>query len=164
MYDFASSTMRDLVSISTDQLATLVEVSRHGTLRGAWTALFISEHGIRNRLIALERELGVELYRKARGIRTSEILTKAGRALLPEAIRLLEAAGDLKQTIHRKTTRRDIRASLALWELSTALVPDGTFHFPFVIASPSEDSQLIRITPHTAKRDQGGFGFTRRQQ
>jgi DNA-binding transcriptional LysR family regulator len=120
--------MRDLISISTDQLATLVEVARQGTLRGASSALFISEQGVRNRLIALERELGVELYRKARGIRTGEILTNAGRALLPEAIRLLDAAGDLAQTIHRKTSQREIHVASSQY-LSNYLLIDAIRRF-----------------------------------
>src|SRR5690349_20889761 len=94
------------VSLSTDQLAALVEVARHGSLRGASSALFITEQGVRNRLIALEQELGVELYRKVRGIRRGEILTSAGRALLPEALRLVDQAEGLRDLVHQAARPR----------------------------------------------------------
>src|SRR5687768_2796078 len=54
-------------SLSTDQLAALVELHQQGSLRAAAETLFITEQGVRNRLVALEERLGVELYRKRRG-------------------------------------------------------------------------------------------------
>jgi len=49
--------MGESPSLSTDQLAALVELARQGTLRAAAEALHLSEQGVRNRLIALESRL-----------------------------------------------------------------------------------------------------------
>ena len=54
-------------SLSTDQLSAFVELARLGSLRAAAARLVISEQGLRNRLLALEQRLGVQLYRKSRG-------------------------------------------------------------------------------------------------
>ncbi len=54
-------------SVSTDQIAAFVELARLGSLRAAAEGLLITEQGLRNRLLALEKRLGVELYRKSRG-------------------------------------------------------------------------------------------------
>ena len=56
--------MSGVPSLSTDQVAGLVELARCGSLRQAATGLHITEQGIRNRLIALVQRIGVELYRK----------------------------------------------------------------------------------------------------
>jgi DNA-binding transcriptional LysR family regulator len=84
-----------LPSLSTDQIETLVEVGRQGSLRRAAELLHISEQGMRNRLIALERRLGVELYHKRRGIRRGSVLTRQGRQFLPHARSFLERALEL---------------------------------------------------------------------
>jgi DNA-binding transcriptional LysR family regulator len=82
-------------SLSTDQVAAIVELARRGSLRAAAGALFITEQGVRNRLLALEDRLGVELYRKTRGRRTASPLTEQGRRFLPRAIEFLSQAGQL---------------------------------------------------------------------
>jgi DNA-binding transcriptional LysR family regulator len=80
---------------STDQVAAFVELARQGSLRGAADVLLITEQGLRNRLIALEQRLKVELYRKRRGRRTGSPLTAEGRRFLPQAVSFLERARDL---------------------------------------------------------------------
>lgn len=87
--------MSEIPSLSTDQLAALAELSRQGSVRAAAEVLHISEQGLRNRLVALESRLGVELYRKRRGIRQGTALTEAGRRLLPHALAFLNQAGQL---------------------------------------------------------------------
>jgi DNA-binding transcriptional LysR family regulator len=116
------------VHLSLDHLTALAEVARHGSLRAAAGALFITEQGVRNRLIALEQELGVELYRKARGIRRGEILTAAGRALLPEAVRLLEQAGSLRDVVQGAGTQRDVHIAASQY-LSTYILIDAIRQF-----------------------------------
>ena len=56
-------------SLSTDQVAAFVELAKQGSLREAAKGLHITEQGVRNRLLALEQRLGVELYQKRRGVR-----------------------------------------------------------------------------------------------
>jgi DNA-binding transcriptional LysR family regulator len=115
--------MFNALSLSTDQLLTLVEVARHGSLHAASAALFITEQGVRNRLIAMERELGVELYRKARGVRRGEILTKQGRTLLPHVIQLLEQAGALRDLCAGTVAPQEIHLASSQY-LSTYLLID----------------------------------------
>jgi len=56
-----------VLSISTDQVAAFVELARQGSLRDAAQVLHITEQGVRNRLLALEGRLRVQLYHKSRG-------------------------------------------------------------------------------------------------
>ncbi len=80
----------EIPSLSSDQIAAFVELARLGSLRAAAENLLITEQGLRNRLLALEKRLGVELYRKRRGPRRSGPLTEQGRRFLPAAIDFLE--------------------------------------------------------------------------
>jgi DNA-binding transcriptional LysR family regulator len=82
-------------SLSTDQISAFVEVARQGSLRRAAEVLVITEQGLRNRLLALEERLGVELYRKRRGLRRPTQLTEQGRQFLPHAGAFLERAREL---------------------------------------------------------------------
>src|SRR5262249_46290694 len=85
------------LSLSTDEVAAFAELARHGSLRAAARVLHITEQGVRNRLLALETRLKVELYRKARGPRRSSPLTEQGRQLLPHALAFLGRAGQLAE-------------------------------------------------------------------
>jgi DNA-binding transcriptional LysR family regulator len=82
-------------SLSTDQVSAFVEVARQGSLRRAAEVLVITEQGLRNRLLALEARLGVELYRKRRGLRRATQLTEHGRQFLPHAAAFLDRAREL---------------------------------------------------------------------
>ena len=82
-------------SLSTDQVSAFVEVARQGSLRRAAQVLVITEQGLRNRLLALEARLGVELYRKRRGLRRATQLTEQGRQFLPHAAAFLDRAREL---------------------------------------------------------------------
>jgi DNA-binding transcriptional LysR family regulator len=82
-------------SISTDQVAAFVELARQGSIRQAAAVLEVSEQGLRNRLLALEDRLQVDLYQKSRGRRTTTQLTERGHHFLPRATAFLERARDL---------------------------------------------------------------------
>ena len=84
-----------LPSLSTDQVAAFVELARRGSIRAAAEGLFITEQGLRSRLIALEERLGVQLYRKSRGMRRTTPLTPQGQQFLPHAEAFLERAAEL---------------------------------------------------------------------
>ncbi|MBN9118594.1 MAG: LysR family transcriptional regulator [Planctomycetes bacterium] len=79
-------------SVSTDQVAALVELARAGSLRAAAAGLHITEQGLRNRLIALEAQLKAPLYHKQRGPRRRSPLTPQGEQFLPQARSFLESA------------------------------------------------------------------------
>lgn len=87
--------MDSFPSLSTDQVAAFVELHRQGSLRAAAEKLLITEQGLRNRLLVLERRLGVQLYRKSRGVRRVTPLTPAGKQFLPRAVAFLERASEL---------------------------------------------------------------------
>ena len=82
-------------SLSTDQVAAFVQLARQGSLRAAAETLFISEQGLRSRLLALEQRLGVELYRKSRGLRRRTPLTPQGQQFLAHAEAFLDRASHL---------------------------------------------------------------------
>ena len=50
--------MKPPPSLTTDQVAAFVLLANHGSIRAAAGELHITEQGVRNRLIALERQLG----------------------------------------------------------------------------------------------------------
>jgi DNA-binding transcriptional LysR family regulator len=87
--------MGALPHLSTDQVAAFVELARQGKIRSASSGLGITEQGLRSRLVSLESQLGVELYRKSRGPRRSAVLTDQGRRFLPHALAFLERAHEL---------------------------------------------------------------------
>ena len=95
--------------ISTDQVHAFVEVSRQGQIRAAAAVLAITEQGLRNRLLALEAQLGVELYRKVRGPRRLTVLTDAGHRFLPHALALLERAREMYQTFAVDVGAQEVR-------------------------------------------------------
>jgi len=101
----------DVPSLSTDQLAAFVELARQGSLRRAAEALIISEQGLRNRLVALEERLKVELYRKARGLKRTTPLTQQGHRFLPHAVAFLERACDLAGLFEGADSRRVIHVA-----------------------------------------------------
>ena len=77
-------------SVSTEQVAAFVELARRGSLREAARDSHVTEQGLRNRLLALEKQLGVELYHKSRGRRLHSPLTPHGEAFLPHARAFLD--------------------------------------------------------------------------
>src|SRR5262245_19505162 len=81
--------------LSTDQVAAFVELAQRGSLRAASESLFISEQGLRSRLLVLEKQLGVELYLKSRGPRRRTPLTPQGQQLLSHAQAFLDRASHL---------------------------------------------------------------------
>lgn len=92
-------------SLSTDQVAAFVELARQGSLRRAAETLHITEQGLRNRLLTLERRLKAELYRKRRGFRRSTQITEQGLKFLPHAAAFLERARELCELFDGATVR-----------------------------------------------------------
>jgi DNA-binding transcriptional LysR family regulator len=130
-------------SLSTDQLAAFVELAQQGSLRGAAEVLHLTEQGIRNRLVALESRLGVELYRKQRGIRRTAPLTEEGRRLLPHAIAFLERAGELTELFGESAEPRVVHVVASQYLIAYALIDVvRRFH-------AAEPTIRIRLSAHT---------------
>lgn len=100
-----------LPSLSTDQVAALVELARAGSLRGAAAGLHITEQGLRNRLVALEARLGVPLYHKQRGPRRRSPLTPQGEQFLPHAAAFLEQARRLAGVFAAPTGPQEVHVA-----------------------------------------------------
>jgi len=114
--------MAEHLSLSTDQVAALVELSRQGDLRRAARALHITEQGVRNRLLALEARLDVELYRKARGPRRAPPLTEKGRLFLPHALAFLDRARQLSEVFAAPAEPREIHVAATQYLILYVLV------------------------------------------
>lgn len=109
-------------SLSTDQIAAFVELARQGSLRGASEVLHITEQGVRNRLLALEERLQVELYRKSRGRRQTTPLTQRGQEFLPHASAFLERAGALVDLFVAPAEPREVHVAASQYLIRYVLI------------------------------------------
>ena len=146
------------VSLSTDTVAAFVELSRHGSLRKAAESLFITEQGVRQRLIALEAILGVELYRKSRGRRLATPLTLQGQQFLPKAMAFLKQADELVQFADGPIGPRVIQVVASQYLIAYVLIDAvRRFHakFPLIrvqlsAKSEAEIERALLSDPHVA--------------
>ena len=109
-------------SLSTDQVAAFVELARQGSLRRAAETLHLSEQGLRSRLIAVERRLGVELYCKRRGMRHTTPLTAQGRRFLPHAQAFLERSRELRELFGGEQGPREVRVAASQYLIHYLLI------------------------------------------
>jgi DNA-binding transcriptional LysR family regulator len=109
-------------SLSTDQVAAFVELSRQGSLRRAAGFLHITEQGVRNRLLALEQRLGVSLYQKRRGVRRHQPLTPEGQRFLPHALAFLERAQHLSEIFKESTEPHEIHVAATQYLILYVLI------------------------------------------
>lgn len=132
-------------SLSTDQIAAFVELARQGSLRGAAEVLLITEQGLRNRLIALESRLGVELYRKSRGMRRTTPLTTQGREFLPHAVAFLERAGELCELFAGPPPLREVHVVASQYLIAYVLIDAvRRFHAAY-------PNIRVRLSAHTER-------------
>jgi DNA-binding transcriptional LysR family regulator len=132
-----------LPSLSTDQVAAFVELARRGSLRRAAEALCITEQGVRNRLIALERRLGAQLYHKRRGRRSADPLTTQGRAFLAPAIRYLEVSRALAETFAAASAPDEIHVAASQYLILYVLI-DAVRRF-----HAAHPQVRVRLSSHT---------------
>lgn len=123
---------RDLPSLSTDQVAAFVELARQGSLRRAGEVLHLTEQGVRNRLLALEGRLKVELYIKRQGIHRASPLTQRGRLFLPHAIAFLERARELADLFEATAQPQDVHVAASQYLIRYVLIDAvRRFHIRF---------------------------------
>ena len=147
-----------IASLSPDQVAAFVELSRQGSLRKAAEALFITEQGVRNRLLTLEEQLGVELYRKQRGRRRTTPLTTLGKKFLPHALAFLQQAEQLATLFHTSDAPREIHVVASQYLIAYVLIDAvRRFHeaYPNIrvrlsARSEAEIEQTLRDDPEIA--------------
>ena len=109
-------------SLSTDQVAAFVELARQGSLRSAAGILHITEQGVRNRLLALEACLRVQLYHKSRGPRRCQPLTEQGRQFLPHAVAFLERARQLGELFGQVTEAHELHVAATQYLILYVLI------------------------------------------
>src|SRR5438445_8909009 len=109
-------------SLSTDQVAAFVQLARQGSLRAAAETLFISEQGLRSRLLALEERLGVELYRKSRGLRRRTPLTPQGQQFLAHAEAFLDRASHLCSLFHETQGPQEVHVVASQYLIAYVLI------------------------------------------
>lgn len=132
-----------MLSLSTEQVETFVELARHGSLRGAASALHITEQGVRNRLLALEGRLRVQLYHKRRGIRRSPPLTEQGRKFLPHAMAFLERGRQLAELFGGPEEQHEIHVAATQYLILYTLIDAvRRFHAAF-------PNIHVRLSNHT---------------
>lgn len=81
------------MDMNLDQLASLVEIARTGHFTRAAEHLYLAQPTVSRQISALESELGVQLFHRARGHVT---LTLAGERLMPIARRMLADADSVR--------------------------------------------------------------------
>ena len=149
--------MSELNLLSPDTVAAFVELSRLGSLRRAAETLFITEQGVRSRLLALEARLGVELYRKQRGRRRATPLTPQGKKFLPHALAFLQQCEQLT-TLFQTTAPREIHVVASQYLIAYVLIDAvRRFHaaYPQIRVrlrprSEAEIEQTLRDDPEIA--------------
>jgi len=145
-------------SLSTDWVAAFVELARQGSLRKAAETLFITEQGVRNRLLTLEEHLGVELYRKRRGRRQFTPLTLQGKQFLPHALAFLQRAEQLSTLFQTSDAPREIHVVASQYLIAYVLIDAvRKFHeaYPHIrvrlsARSEAEIEQTLRDDPEIA--------------
>jgi DNA-binding transcriptional LysR family regulator len=132
------------VNASVDQVAAFVVLAQTGSLRAAALKLNLSEQGLRSRLLALEAQIGRELYRKAQGARSGAILTAAGLELLPHAQRLVDAAETFESYVAQPSvqTIRVAASEYLIVHFVTGVLRDFRLHHPDV---------HVRVSSRTAQ-------------
>ena len=146
------------VSLSTDAVAAFVELARQGSLRKAAENLYITEQGVRQRLIALEAVVGVELYRKSRGRRQSTPLTAHGQQFLPKALSFLKQAEEIVTFAQSPSALRVIQVVASQYLIAYVLIDAvRRFHasFPHIqvrlsAKSEAEIEQSLLADPNIA--------------
>jgi DNA-binding transcriptional LysR family regulator len=133
------------LSLSTDHVAAFVELARQGSLRAAARGLHITEQGVRNRLLALEGRLKVELYRKSRGVRRASPLTDQGRRFLPHALAFLERANHLAELMGGAPEPHEIHVVATQYLILYVLI-DAVRRFH--VAFPNIQVRLSNRTEH----------------
>jgi len=124
----------------TAQLEAFVAVAREGTMRQAGESLHLSQPALSARIMGLERALGARLFdRKKQGM----VLTPAGKALLPHAVRATEAARA------GMTAVRDFRLGRAGELVIGATAAISTYVLPRIVVEFRRTHPTVRLIVRT---------------
>lgn len=127
------------MDMNLEQLRGFVEISRQGHFTRAAEQLHLAQPSLSRQIATLEKELGSELFHRARG---HIALTPAGEALLPRALRMLAESEAIRSEMGEITGLQRGRVRLgATPTLCISLVSDAidSFH----TQHPAVELQII---------------------
>lgn len=131
--------------VKVERLGAFAEVARSGSLTKAARILDLTQPALSERLIALERDLGVDLFvRTHRGVR----LTDAGRALVPHAERAIAAIAEGRRVVDEM--RRGKGGRLAVGAAPAV----STYVLPGVLRSFNRDHPDVELSVRTGHSEE----------
>lgn len=136
-----------MLHLTLRQFEIFCAVAQSGTTVAAAEAVALSQSATSAALQQLEQSLGVQLFERV-GKRL--LLNDAGRALLPQALTMLEQARSIEQSFSVRTANMPVRLRVAA---STTI---GTYALPEVLARLARTHPLVRVDLQIANTQEVG--------
>ena len=136
-----------MLHLTLRQFEIFCAVAQSGTTVAAAEAVALSQSATSAALQQLEQSLGVQLFERV-GKRL--VLNDAGRALLPQALSVLEQARSIEQAFSARTANMPVRLRVAA---STTI---GTYALPEVLARLARTHPLVRVDLQIANTQEVG--------
>lgn len=136
-----------MLHLTLRQFEIFCAVAQSGTTVAAAQAIALSQSATSAALQQLEAGLGVPLFERV-GKRL--VLNDAGRALLPQALSVLDQARDIEQAFCAKTANMSVSLRVAA---STTI---GTYALPQVLARLAVSHPLVRVDLQIANTQEVG--------
>ena len=136
-----------MLHLTLRQFEIFCAVAQSGTTVAAAEAIALSQSATSAALQQLESGLGVALFERV-GKRL--VLNDAGRALLPQALAMLEQARGIEQSFSAKAANMPVRLRVAA---STTI---GTYALPQVLARLAKSHPLVRVDLQIANTQEVG--------
>lgn len=136
-----------MLHLTLRQFEIFCAVAQSGTTVAAAEAVALSQSATSAALQQLEQSLGVQLFERV-GKRL--VLNDAGRALLPQALSVLEQARSIEQAFSARTANMPVRLRVAA---STTI---GTYALPEVLARLERTHPLVRVDLQIANTQEVG--------
>ena len=127
------------------QIEGFVEIAQQGNMRRAADALSISQPALTARLQGLEEGLGAKLFRRTH---TGMVLTPAGRAFLPHAVRAMDAVRSGSSLV------RELEHGV-IGELALAVAPAvSAYVLPEILVRFTERHPDVRLLVRTGHSEE----------
>lgn len=136
-----------MLHLTLRQFEIFCAVAQSGTTVAAAETVALSQSATSAALQQLEQSLGVQLFERV-GKRL--VLNDAGRALLPQALSVLEQARSIEQAFSARTANMPVRLRVAA---STTI---GTYALPEVLARLARTHPLVRVDLQIANTQEVG--------
>ena len=136
-----------MLHLTLRQFEIFCAVAQNGTTVAAAESVALSQSATSAALQQLEQGLGVQLFERV-GKRL--VLNDAGRALLPQALAVLEQARGIEQAFSARAANMPVRLRVAA---STTI---GTYALPEVLARLARSHPLVRVDLQIANTQEVG--------